>query len=83
MDDESLDIPAFIEELMLIRGRPAAPPGALCFLEAYEKSEQVFVITITSQLSAAIRAKTAADMFLEEHPDRRIYVIDSRSTGPR
>jgi len=84
VDDETLDVPAFIEELYAYKGRSgSAAPAPYAFLEAYEKSECVFAITITSQLSGSYAsAMTAADMFLEEHPERKIYVIDSRSTGP-
>ncbi len=52
------------------------------WLEAFDGADTIFAITITSALSGSYNsAIQARDIFLEEHPDAKVYVIDSLSTG--
>ena len=83
-DDASLDIAAFMDEMEAYKGRSgSAAPGPHAWLEAFEKSENVFVITITGALSGSFAsAQVAAKLFLDKYPERHIYLLDSRSTGP-
>ena len=49
----------------------------------FEKADRTFAITISSQLSGSMNsALTARDLALEADPDKKIAVLDSRSTGP-
>ena len=48
------------------------------YLKAYEEQKDILCITISKKFSGSLNsALTARDMFLEEHNDARIEVIDS------
>ena len=58
-------------------------PNMLEWGEAFEDAENVFALAITSQLSGSYNAALqAAGDFKKTYPDRRIYVLDTLSTGP-
>lgn len=84
IDDLNLDIEEFMKEMYAYKGKTgSAAPSPDDYLNAYEKSDFVFAITITGALSASYSsANTAKDMFLSKYPDRKIHLIDSKSTGP-
>lgn len=51
--------------------------------EFFEQAEQVIAITISAKLSGSYHsAVTAREMILEQTPEKKIYVLDSRSAGP-
>lgn len=61
----------------------SACPSIGQYLDAFEDAEQVYCFTITSQLSGSYNAAVAAAKeFLLRHPDRKIHVFDTLSTGP-
>ena len=84
VDDFNLNIEEFMKEMSEFKGKTgSAAPSPQAWLEAYEKSEYVFAITITSTLSGSYSsAQTAARLFKEQYPNRKICVIDSKSAGP-
>ena len=84
VDDFNLNIEEYMKEMSQYKGKTgSAAPSPQAWLEAYEKSEHVFAISITGTLSGSYSsAKTAVDMFKEEHPTRKICLIDSKSAGP-
>lgn len=84
VDDDTLDLDAFLEELYSYKGKTgSAAPSPAAWLAAYEKSECVFVFTITSQLSGSYAsAQVAMRMFMEKYPERKIFLLDTLSTGP-
>ncbi|MGI6027800.1 MAG: DegV family protein [Candidatus Heteroscillospira sp.] len=83
VDDFDLDVPGFMAAMYAHKGRTgSAAPSPHTWLSAYEKSENVFVITITGSLSGSFAsAQVAAKMFREQYPERNIYLIDSKSAG--
>lgn len=84
VDDENLDLDKFIDT-MLASPNPVktACPSPGDYQEALEKNadaEELFIITISSKLSGSYHsACIARDMFLEDHGDKRVHVIDSKS----
>ena len=51
-------------------------------LRAFEGAKHIFVVTITGTLSGSHNsAQLAKNIYLEEHPDTQIHVIDSLSAG--
>lgn len=57
-------------------------PAPYAWYEQFEKEEYSIAITISSKLSGSYNsACTARNMILEKYPDKKITVIDSRSTG--
>lgn len=83
VDDIDLDVTTFMKEMYAYSGKTgSAAPSPDAFFRAYEKSENVFVVTITSALSASYSSSIVAEeMFKAEYPDRKIHVLDSKSTS--
>jgi DegV family protein with EDD domain len=84
IDGEALDVDAMLTYLENYKGRSyTACPSSDAWLQAFGSAKEIFVITITSGLSGTYNsANVAKDMYLHDHPDAKIYVIDSLSTGP-
>ena len=84
VDDENLDVDKFIDTMLASQNpvKTACPsPGD--YQEALEKNadaEELFIITISSKLSGSYHsACIGRDMFLEDHADKKVHVIDSKS----
>lgn len=84
VDDAAIDIGQMVAYLHAYKGRSStACPSVGEYLEAYGDAENVYCITITSNLSGSYNAAAiAAETFKEQHPERNIHVFDSLSTGP-
>lgn len=83
-DDSTLDVREMAEFLRSYNGKSSTScPNAHDWLEAFGDAERVFCVTITSQLSGSYNsALTAKKEYETAYPDRKVCVIDSRSTGP-
>ena len=84
VDDEVLDVPAMLEAM---EKEPAAShtscPSPQAWLSEFERADNVIALTISSQLSGSMNsALIAKELAQEQHPEKRIAVVDSRSTGP-
>ena len=84
VDDSRLDLAGMVEDLKNHKGKSGSScPNVGEWLEAFGDSEYVFGITITKHLSGSYNSgKQAADTYMEEHPGRKAFIIDSLSTGP-
>lgn len=84
VDDADLDLDEMIQYLQTYKGRSQTScPNPEDWLTAFGDAQDVFCVTITSGLSGSYNAACAArDIYEAEHPDRRVFVIDSLSAGP-
>lgn len=84
IDDENLSLKEMVDYLLSYKGKSSTScPNPEDWLTAFGDSENVFCITITSNLSGSYNAAlTAKELYLEKHPDRKVFVIDSLSAGP-
>lgn len=84
VDDVRLDVLGMVEDLANYKGKSSTScPNADDWLSAFGDAKWVFCVTITGTLSGSYNAaQTAAKLYEEEHPDRRVFVLDSLSTGP-
>ena len=84
VDNNNLDVIEMLTDLKQYKGRSRSScPSSGEYVEAFGDAENVFCITITSGLSGSCNAaNVAAKQYMEEHPDRKVHVIDSLSTGP-
>lgn len=83
VDDENLDLNEMIDH-MVSSPNPArtACPAPGDFLEVFKKYDNIFVITISKNLSGAYNAaKVAKDMALEEDPNKFIHIFNSKSAS--
>ena len=84
IDDEQLDILKMIDDM---ESYPAASysscPSPDAWAEQFKKAEQIIAITISGNLSGSLNSAMAAvDIVMSEYPEKKIAVLDSRSTGP-
>jgi len=82
-DDEKTQL----ELIQLMReeatGAKTSCPSPAAFLQAFEgDADCIFVVTISSNLSGSYNsAKIASEIFQEENPGKKIYVVDSLSAA--
>ena len=83
-DDEALDVGAMVDHLSKYKGRSGTScPNTEDWIAAFGGAERVIVCTITSNLSGSYNSACLAKAEYEAgDPERRVYVIDSLSTGP-
>jgi len=84
VDAPGLDVFGMLEDLKTSReGSSTSCPNAFEWQEAFGDADAVFAVTITSNLSGSCAAaRAAAESYMEEHPGRRVSVIDTLSVGP-
>lgn len=84
VDSAALDVSGMTADLSHYKGKSGTScPSMGDFLDAFGDAKYVFCLTITAKLSGTYNvAVSAARAYEEEHPDRRVCVIDSRNTGP-
>lgn len=83
IDDFDLDIAAFMKEMSACsEATGSSAPSPEEWYNAYKNADEIFAVTITSQLSGTYNsAMIGRDMALEEDPNKKIHVIDSKSAG--
>lgn len=85
LDDMKLDLAGMVDDLKKHNG----PSGSSCpsvgeWLDAFGDADTVFVTTISKNLSGSYNsALQVADTYMEEHPGKKVYVLDSLAAGPQ
>ena len=84
VDDSTLDVLSMVNDLQSYKGKSSTScPNASDWLNAFGDAEWVFCVTITGTLSGSYNAAMLArNIYEEEHPDRRVFVLNSLSAGP-
>ena len=84
VDDKDLILDEMQQTLSSHHGKSTTScPSPQEWMDAFGNADVVFCVTITSNLSGSCNsAKIAATTYETNYPDRRVYVIDSLSTGP-
>jgi DegV family protein with EDD domain len=84
VDSAELDVSAMIADLRTYSGKSSTScPNPREFTAAFGEAENIFCITITASLSGSYNAAlTAAKEYMEKHPERKVCVFNSLSTGP-
>jgi DegV family protein with EDD domain len=83
VDDETFDQQNFLK---LVKQSPNSPksacPSPEDYMRHFDFDGDIYVVTLSSQLSGSYNsAELAKNLYLEEHPDKKIAVIDSRSAS--
>ena len=83
VDNAALDPDVMIEAMHNFNGASTtACPSPEEWAEKFLMADQVLAVTISSNLSGSYNsAMVARDMVLENHPEKKIHVLDSLSTG--
>lgn len=84
VDTEELDVAAMVDYLSKYKGKSGTScPNVSDWLAAFEDYDVIFCVTIISVLSGSYNAAmTAKRQYEEENPGKRVFVLDSFSTGP-
>ena len=84
VDNNTLDVAAMVDELLRHKGRSSTScPNTDEWLPAFGDAERIFCVTISATISGCYNAACVAkSLYEEQHPDRKVFVINSLSTGP-
>ena len=84
VDDGALNVSEMIADLRAYSGKSSTScPNSQEFLTAFGEAEYVFCITITGSLSGSYNsALLASHEYTALHPERKVRVFNSLSTGP-
>ena len=84
VDTPDLDVHEVLDYMASYHHRSfTACPATQLWLDAFEGADEIYVVTITSGLSGTYSgANVAKDLYLSDHPDAKICVVDSLATGP-
>lgn len=85
IDDENLAVEDMVEFLSKYKGKTTTScPNPQDWLDCFGDAQYVFCITITGKLSGSYNAANVAKKTYEkDYPDRKVFVLDSLSTGPQ
>lgn len=83
IDNDDLVIPELLSAMEAEKSASStACPSPSAFARAFEAGDYTVCFTISSNLSGTYNAAVMArDLVLEEHPEKKICVIDSRATA--
>ena len=84
VDNAELNAEQMAVEMLGYKGRSSTScPNTADWLEAFGDADEVYCVTITATLSGSYNsAMIAKREYEEEHPDRRVFVHNSLTTGP-
>lgn len=82
-DDETLDVKQLLHDMEHSREvMKSACPSPKVWYEAFCRGDFIIAVTISASLSGSYNsAVTAKKMCLEKYPDKKIFVLDSKSAG--
>lgn len=83
VDNQDLDIPSFLKKLKETKSKTSsACASPEVYAQHFQDAENVICFTISAELSGSYNsASVAKDMALEENPDAKIHVYNSKSAG--
>ncbi|MCD8019899.1 MAG: DegV family protein, partial [Clostridiales bacterium] len=83
-DTKGLDVEAMVVEMQQYQGKSSTScPNIADWLDAFEGADRIFVVSITSNLSGGYDAALQARKeYIKEHPQAKVAVLDTLSTGP-
>ncbi len=82
-DVDGLDVSEMVDYLKSYNGKSTSScPNPEEWLKAFGDEKYIFAVALTSGLSGSYNAaEIAKQMYEAEHPERRVFVIDSLSAG--
>ncbi len=83
VDDAALDVHAALDALQASGAAVSTScPSPEAWASVFREADCTFAITISSELSGSYRAAVIArDLVMDEFPDKKIAIIDSRATS--
>ena len=82
VDKEGLDLESFVQSFENSQNDSTSCPSVQEWLDAMEGYDEIFMVTISSNLSGSYNsALVAQDEYLEKHPGAKVHIFDSLATG--
>ena len=83
-DNAEIDVPFMLQKLKAHKGPTStACPSVQDWLEAFGDADLIFGVSITSALSGCFNtASIAAREYMTANPEKKVFILDSLSTGP-
>jgi len=83
VDNDELEVPELLVAMVDEKtASSTACPSPAAFARAYEKGECTVCFTISANLSGTYNAAVMGrEMVLEEHPEKKVCIIDSKATA--
>ena len=83
IDNAQLNIDDMMEKMYATSSASkSACPSPDDYMKAFDGASNIFVVTITGTLSGSYNsAQVAKKLYLEDHPDVNIHIIDTLSAG--
>ena len=81
-DVPGLDLESMVNEVEASSRSSTSCPNAQEWLDAFEGADEIYAVTISANLSGSYAAaRVAKDMLQQEHPDVKVFILDSKATG--
>lgn len=83
IDDETFDQKSFLQKVAQYPECPKSScPSPEKYMEYFEQADDIYIVTLSSHLSGSYNsAELAKKMYLDEHPDKKVHVFDSKSAS--
>lgn len=83
VDEPGMDVRTMMDTMRTASGSTSSScPSPAAWVKAFEQADCTFAITISSGLSGSYNAAMVArDLVMDEHPEKKIAVIDSCATS--
>lgn len=83
VDDDTVDVNELVSAMSVSKKSFTSCPSPAEWIREFGEEGDIFAVTISANLSGSYNsACTAKQMVLEEDPDRKIEILNSRGTGP-
>lgn len=84
VDNDAFELRPMLDHLRAYKGKSGtACPSVSEWIDAFGGADEVFGTTITSNLSGSYNsARVAAEEYMAENPGKKVFILDSLSTGP-
>lgn len=83
VDNTDLNLDEMLEALANTKERTStACPSPMEYEDAFGEADEIFVVSITSQLSGCYNsAVLAKNMYQERYPDKKVHIFDTQTTS--
>ena len=83
VDDATFNQSEFLRKMQASKECPKSScPSPESYMQLFEGAEDIYVVTLSSKLSGSYNsAELAKTLYLEEHPNKKIAIFDSKSAS--
>ncbi len=84
IDTPELDLNGMLKDLKITKQKSSTScPNVYDWMQSFEGADHIFAVCITGNLSGSYSAaEQAKELYLQDHPEAKIHVINTLSAGP-